>query len=59
MMDSSTSRTRAGYTMVPKDDTAINTSSPDDDLNGEDESRREQELGEGSAKLRRVFIRDK
>lgn len=59
MMDSSTSRSRAGYTMVPKDDTAISTSSPYDDLNGEGNLRGEQELGENSLKPRRVFNRKK
>lgn len=45
--------------MVPKDDTAISTSSPYDDLNGEGNLRGEQELGENSLKPRRVFNRKK
>lgn len=58
-MEPATSRSRAGYTMVPKDDTAITTSSPYDDYNGEEDSREGQELGDNGLKGRRVFNRDK
>lgn len=58
-MDSLISRPRAGYTMVPKDDTAIDTSVPYGDSNEEDDSRRERELGENPLKGRTVLNRDK
>ncbi|QDS75189.1 hypothetical protein FKW77_008606 [Venturia effusa] len=58
-MDSLTSRSRAGYTMVPKDDTALSTSSPYDDLNNEAESGERQSRGWTTLKPRQSFNRDK
>jgi hypothetical protein len=59
MMDSSISRARAGYTMVPKDDTVIDTSAPYDEPNGEEDPRRDEALEEDSLKGRKVLHRDR
>jgi hypothetical protein len=59
MMDSSTSRARAGYTMVPKDDTLIDASTPFDGSNGDDDNHRAQELGEVQMKDRKILNRDR
>jgi hypothetical protein len=59
VMDSSISRARAGYTMVPKDDTVIDASAPYDDSNGEENPRREEALEEDSLKGGKVLHRDR
>jgi hypothetical protein len=59
MMTSSNSRARAGYTMVPKDDTTVAASAPFVDPNEEDDMHREQGLADNHVKVTGGLNRDR